>query len=102
MGRSSRDKGLKAEREVAAIYQAAGFEVRGLESLGDHLVMCKDGLVIHSESKRQERLQLGVWIRQAESNAAQGTVPVIAWRHSRMPWRADLALSDLVAIVGGR
>jgi Holliday junction resolvase len=102
MGRSEREKGRKAEREVALIYQAAGFEVRGLEALGDHLVVCKDGLVLHSETKRQERLQLGVWVRQAEENAPQGTVPVIAWRHSHMPWRADLALADLVTIVSGR
>jgi hypothetical protein len=39
MPASSRRKGLLGEREVARIWQAAGFEVRGLEGLGDHLVL---------------------------------------------------------------
>lgn len=40
MAASSRRKGLKGEQEVARIWRAAGFEVRGLEGQGDHLVIC--------------------------------------------------------------
>jgi Holliday junction resolvase len=32
---SSRRKGLQGEREVARIWQAAGFDVRNLEATGD-------------------------------------------------------------------
>jgi hypothetical protein len=96
---SSRRKGVKGEREVAAIWQAAGFEVRGLEGLGDHVVICGNGVTIHSESKRHERLQLPTWLRQAVSEAPRGTVPVVSFRQSRQEWYAALRLSDLVELI---
>jgi Holliday junction resolvase len=113
MPASSRRKGVRAEREVAAIWQAAGFEVRGLEGAGDHLVIIRprilsgahaeptrvrDGLTIHSEVKRQERLKLPEWLRQAADEAPQGTVPVVAFRQSRQEWYACLRLADLVEL----
>jgi Holliday junction resolvase len=95
---SSRRKGVRAEREVAAIWQAAGFEVRGLEGLGDHVVICGNGLTFHSEVKRQERLKLPEWLRQAADEAPQGTVPVVAFRQNRGAWYAALPLSALVEL----
>jgi Holliday junction resolvase len=92
---SSRRKGVTGEREVAAIWQAAGFEVRGLEGLGDHLVICGPGVTIHSEVKRQERLQLPIWLRQARAEAPSGAVPVVAFRQNRGQWYAALPLVDL-------
>jgi Holliday junction resolvase len=96
---SSRRKGVRAEREVAAIWQAAGFEVRGLEGLGDHVVICGNGVTLHSESKRQERLKLPEWLRQATDEAPQGTVPVVSFRQSRQEWYAALRLTDLVELI---
>ena len=78
MPRASRDKGLRGEHEVAAIFRAQGFEVRGLEGVGDHLCITQREfeqsgdrlyfnhapLTIHSEVKRQERLQLWQWLAQ--------------------------------------
>lgn len=81
--------------------RAAGLEVRGLEGSGDHLVICASGLIFHSEVKRQERVSLPEWIRQAESEAPAGIVPAVIWRTNRMEWRADLPLADLLRIVAG-
>ena len=94
---------MTGEREVARIWQAAGFQVRGLEGLGDHLVIANPvhgypGFPIHCEVKRQERVRLPEWARQAEAEAPQGTIAVVAWRQSRGIWRADLALESLAEL----
>lgn len=92
---------MAGEREVAAVYQAAGLTVRGLEGAGDHLVVCGGGLTLHSEVKRQEIARPWQWLAQAEAEAPAGTVPVVAFRRSRGRWYAMLPLDDLAAIAGG-
>ena len=100
MAASSRRKGVKGEGEVAAIWLAAGFGVRRLEGQGDHIVLLGNGRMIHSEVKRQERLQLPIWLRQAKAEAPGGTVPVVAFRQNRGEWYAALPLADLITLVG--
>jgi hypothetical protein len=102
VSRSARDKGLKGEAEVAAIYAAAGLQVRGLEATGDHLVVCEpsSGLVIHSESKRQETARPWLWWEQASTEAPPGTMPVVAFRRNRSPWLAIVDLEQLAALLG--
>jgi Holliday junction resolvase len=105
-GVSSRRKGVRGEREVARAFELAGFEVRNLEASGDHLLIGRIGRPLHIESKRQERLQLPQWLRQAATEAPAGAVPIVAFRQSRGSWYACLPLADLVgflqAIEGGR
>jgi len=98
-GKARRDKGLVGEREVRHAFEQAGFDVRGLEDTGDHLVICAGGLTLHIESKRQERIQIELWSQQAEREAPQGTVPIVAYRRSRAPWRVSLQLDDLIALL---
>lgn len=99
MPASTRRKGIAGEREVARLFEAAGFEVRGLEGAGDHLVLCRDGLVLHSEVKRQERLRLPEWIAQAEAEAPAGSVPLVSFRQSRQEWHAALRLAELIELL---
>lgn len=87
MARRERDKGLAGEREVRAIYEAHGFAVRGLEGVGDHLVV-GHGLVIHSEVKRQEVYRLPLWSRQALAETPAGALTVLAYRRNRSEWLA--------------
>ena len=101
MSRRERDKGRKGEAEVAAIYRAAGLEVRGLEASGDHLIVCDpaSGLVIHSEVKRQETARPWLWWEQASGEAEPGALPVVAFRRSRSPWLAIVSLEQLAELV---
>jgi hypothetical protein len=94
----SRTKGVNGEREVAGIWKAHGLEVRGLEGLGDHLVMARP-YPIHSEVKRQERLRLPEWLAQAAKEAPSGTVPVVSFRQNKGKWYAALLLEDLAELV---
>lgn len=97
MSRRERDKGLAGEREVRAIYEAHGFAVRGLEGVGDHLVV-GHGLVIHSEVKRQEVYRLPLWTRQAWAECPPGATPIVAYRRNQGTWQA-LAPEQHVGLV---
>ena len=85
-GGASRTKGVAGEREVAALWQAAGFTVRGLESAGDWLVVQRDGRVLHVETKRHERPQWGEWVKQARADAPQGVPWLVFSRRNRGRW----------------
>lgn len=98
---------MLGEREVARIWQAAGFEVRGLEGLGDHLVLRRleriidqrlEYLTLHVEVKRQERVRLPEWLAQAKAEAPQGTIPVVAFRQNKGEWYAALPLEWLAEL----
>lgn len=97
MSAASRRKGIAGEHEVAAIWQTAGFDVRGLEGSGDHLVLRRDGMTIHSEVKRRERLNLWECWAQAERETPQGALTVLSVRRNRGRWLAVVALDELVA-----
>ena len=98
MGAASRRKGVAGEREVAAIFEASGFTVRGLEGAGDHLVIARNGLTLHSEVKRAERLKLPEWLRQARDECPAGCVPVVSFRQNRDEWYACIPLAALVGL----
>jgi Holliday junction resolvase len=106
MGASNRLKGRIAEREVAKVFEVAGFDVRALEGQGDHLVVpgvaldrwSGRALTMHVEVKRQERIQLPLWLRQAADEAPQGALVVVAFRQNRGPWYAAIPLEQLVEL----
>jgi hypothetical protein len=101
VSKSQREKGLVGEREVAAIFAAAGYSVRNLEGQGDALAIGANGRLMHVETKRQERLKLPEWIRQAQSEAPKGVPAVVAFRQNRGEWMVCLRLDDLLAMTGG-
>lgn len=95
-GKGRRNKGLVGEREVTRAFRAAGCEVKNLDGGGDHLVVRdQDGLRdLHLEVKRQEKLHLDEWSKQAEDEAPRGSVPVVVYRRSGQPWRISMLLAD--------
>jgi hypothetical protein len=113
MSRTERTKGLVGEREVRALYEAHGYEVRGLESGGDHLAVlhglarlrttepwpedARRSLTIHSEVKRTETARPWAWWEQASAETPSGSLTIVAFRRSRSPW---LALASLDALAG--
>lgn len=101
MSRRERDKGRRGEREVAAMYESHGLEVRGLEGSGDHLIVCgpHSGIVLHSESKRQETARPWAWWEQASAETEPGAKTVVHFRRSRSPWLALILADELAALV---
>lgn len=98
MARSERAKGAAGEREVAAICRAAGLDVQQLQrNRGDTTDLLVAGKLA-VDVKRQERLQVPIWIRQAAAEAPAGTVPVVAFRQNRGEWFAALPLAALVEL----
>ena len=87
-GRSSKNKGANAEREVAAIILAAtGVEVkRNLEQTrgGGYDLVGIDWLAI--EVKRQEKLALPAWWRQTLAQSEPDKIPCLVYRQNRKAW----------------
>jgi Holliday junction resolvase len=100
VSKSQRTKGLEGEREVAAIFAAAGYSVRNLEGQGDALAIGSNGRLMHVEVKRQERVQILMWLRQAQSEAPKNVPPVVAFRRNHGEWMACLRLDDLLGMLG--
>ena len=96
---NTRAKGTSFEREVARVFEKAGWAVRGLESGGDHLIVSRDGVVLSSEAKRQERLRLPEWWAQTAANAPAGTWPVLTFRQSRGEMLSVLLTEDLLRLL---
>lgn len=112
-GRSSRRKGKGGELEVAAIFQAHGFDARrtpnsgGLAWRGD--VQGIPGYVV--EVKRCETLAIPAWLRQAYAAAGGGDVPLVAFRRSGIGgtgaasplsrWHALIPLEELARLIAG-
>jgi len=106
MSKRERDKGLLGEREVKVIFRAHGWTMRGLEGQGDHIAFKYTEPQparqhsLHVECKRQERLALPTWLRQAEEEAPGGTVPVVVFRQNRGEWYVALSLAEFLELVG--
>lgn len=101
-GAGRRRKGVKGEREVTLMFLDAGFDMRGLEGLGDHIATKgKPGglLAFHVEAKRQERVRVRAWLRQCLAETPEGMVPLVCFRESGEEWAAVLRLSDLLELV---
>lgn len=101
MSLSERRKGQAGELEVARIFQAAGFDCErtpnsgGLRITGD----LYGDVPAHIEVKRQERLQLPMWLRQAAAEAPAGSLPVVAFRQNGGEWYASLPLNALAILL---
>jgi len=81
MGRMSRQKGKRGEREAAAelgailgVYARRGVQYQGGPDSPDVVL---DGVPIHVEAKRTERLSLWAAIEQAKADAPEGKVPMV-------------------------
>lgn len=98
MGRASREKGKRGEREVAEILRQMGLAARrsqqysGSEGTAD-LVTSLAGT--HWEVKRYSRIAACRFMDQAEEDALVNDVPVVALREDRSAWMVMVKLSDL-------
>lgn len=98
MGRKSRDKGKRGERE-AADELARLFNVearRGVQFAGgtDSPDVMHDLHGVHVEVKRVERLEFHKAVQQAEADAGDN-LPVVLYRRNGDKWYAICRLDDL-------
>lgn len=103
MGKSERNKGMAAEREVRDIINSlSSFKVHKTPHSGA-LTWLKGDLIglpdIHIEVKRQERIQIDAWMRQAADQADAGQVPAVVYRKSRTPWHICMPLVDFIQLL---
>lgn len=100
MGRTSRDKGKKGERELAALLREYGYDTRrGVQYNGADGSADVVGLPgIHIECKRVERLDLYGAMAQAERDARDGEIPAVFHRRNRTGWKVTLNLDDFMEI----
>ena len=100
MGKSSRDKGKRGERELAQELRRLGCQGArraqqycGTESSADILCLEK----VHIECKRCESLSIYKAMQQATRDAGEThDMPVVMHRRSRQPWLVVMRLEDWV------
>ena len=102
MGRMSKQKGKRGEREAAAELGAIlGVDARrGVQYQGgpDSPDVVLDGVAIHVEAKRTERLALWAAIDQAKADAPEGKVPIVWHRPNRRESVLIVETSQLIAL----
>lgn len=100
MGKFSKDKGRRGERELASKLRGYGYDCRRGQQFsganGDADVVGLPG--IHLEVKRTERLSLYDAIAQAISDAREGEIPIVAHRKNNSDWVMIMRLDDFMEI----
>lgn len=103
MGRFSREKGKRGERDAAkAIETALGLNARrGVQYAGGNESpdVVADLPGVHFEVKRTERLALYDALEQAQKDAAPSAVPVVLHRRNLKPWVCVLEVGHIVPFV---
>ena len=103
MGRASREKGKRGEREAAAELGAIlGVDARrGVQYQGgpESPDVVLPGVPIHVEAKRTERLALWAALEQAKADAPAGSVPCVWHKANRKPSVVIVETEQLWAFV---
>ena len=98
MGKASRDKGKRGERELAKALQSHGYDARRGQQFsgasGDADVVGLQG--IHIECKRTERLSLYCALTQAKVDAREDDKPVVMHRKNHCEWVVIQPLKDWI------
>ena len=104
-GKRSRDKGKRGEREVAKIFQEAGFTAKRAVQYNGRPGTAADVVGVpgmHLEVKFVEKERIREWYRQAERDATASPdkeTPVVVHRKIREPWLVTLSLDDFIMII---
>jgi len=97
-GRGRRNKGAVGEREFFALLNK---HLPERLRLSRELAQSRDGGLDGStaqvaiEVKRQERLNLPAWLKQARLGSSNGSLPVVAYRQNGEPWRCLVELTPV-------
>ena len=103
MGRMSREKGKRGERELANTLKEHGFDARRGQQFcgasGDADVIGLPG--IHIEVKRTESLSLYSALEQAEADAREDEIPVVFHRRNHKKWVVIMELENFLNMYQG-
>lgn len=104
MGKSSREKGKRGERELAHVLNEYGFDCRRGQQFcgknGDADVVGLPG--IHIECKRVEKLNIENAMEQSVNDAREGEIPVVTHRKNGKPWLVTLRLEGFMELYKGK
>ena len=100
MGKMSRDKGKRGERELARKLKEYGFDARRGQQFcganGDADVVGLEG--IHIEVKRTEALRLYDALAQAKSDKKDGELSAVFHRKNNSNWVVIMELDDWIEV----
>lgn len=98
MGKASRDKGKRGERELAGKLREHGFDARrGVQYHGGPDSPDVLGLPnIHIEVKRVEKLNLYDALSQSKADAGPDEMPVVMHRRNNCEWVVIQPLEDWI------
>jgi len=103
MGKLSREKGKRGEREVVKLFEGHGIPAHRSQqfcgSNGDADVVTGLGDLIHVEVKRVEVTKIHEWMKQAEADAPFGSYPMVFHRRSNEDWKVTLRADDMVDLL---
>jgi Holliday junction resolvase len=99
---NSKLKGNRGERMFAAYLRERGHEARRGQQYqgGDDspdVVHSIDG--IHFEVKFVEKIQILTAVQQAKDDAAEGEIPVVAFKRKHREWIAILPMENLMTLI---
>lgn len=96
MGKTSREKGKRGERELANLLQSFGFKTkRGVQYQGGPDSPDVVGLPgIHIECKRVEKLNIDNAMEQALGDCDVFDLPAVFHRKNNKPWLVTMELED--------
>ena len=99
MGKTSRDKGKRGEREVASLLRSYGYDAhRGVQYKGGKDSPDVVGLPkVHIEVKRTERLDLYGALAQSKGDAGDD-MPIVVHRKNDCEWVVIQPLSDWIEL----
>lgn len=100
MGKASRDKGKRGERELANVLKEYGYKTkRGVQYQGGHDSPDVVGLPgIHIECKRVERLVIETAMQQARDDCDPFSLPAVFHRKNGKPWLVTMDLDDWILL----
>lgn len=102
MGKSSKDKGKRGEREVANFLKEYGVEAKRGQQFcglnGDADVVGLDGY--HIEVKRTEAFRLYDAMAQSVRDAKEGEVPTVWHRKNNEKWVVVIGSDDFMKLIG--
>lgn len=102
MGKASKDKGKRGEREVANFLKSYGIDAsRGQQFCGingDADVIGLDGF--HIEVKRVEAFKLYEAMEQSKRDARDGEIPTVWHRKNNHDWVVVIGADDFMKLLG--